>query len=102
MQIPDLYTIFLQHPSVRTDTRKLQNGDLFFALKGPNFNGNLFAKQAIEMGASYVIADEETGETDKRIIRVNDALKTLQDLAKHHRSRFLQSATGQQVPFIAI
>ena len=53
MQIHDLYTIFLQHPSIQTDTRKLKAGDLFFALKGPNFNGNQFAKQALDAGAAY-------------------------------------------------
>src|SRR5690606_37806431 len=61
MQIDKLYQLFLQYPSVQTDTRKLKKGDIFFALKGPTFNGNLFAKQALENGAAYVIADEPPG-----------------------------------------
>ena len=49
MQLETLYNLFLQFPSVQTDTRKIKEGDLFFALKGPNFNGNLFAEEAIKM-----------------------------------------------------
>ena len=95
MTISELYDIYLAHPSVQTDTRKLKTGDLFFALKGPNFNGNHFAKQALDAGAAYVIADEETGFADSRIIQVNNSLETLQALAHHHRLQF-------NIPFIAI
>ncbi len=52
MNIEQLYELFLQHPSVQTDTRKLKPGDLFFALKGPLFNGNAYAAQALEAGAA--------------------------------------------------
>ncbi len=93
--IEELYQIYLQHPSVQTDTRKLQEGDLFFALKGGNFNGNLFALQALEKGAAYAIADEKNLGENKRIILVDDVLATLQALAKHHREQFT-------VPFIGI
>jgi UDP-N-acetylmuramoyl-tripeptide--D-alanyl-D-alanine ligase len=95
MQIKDLYTIFLQHPSVQTDTRKLKAGDLYFALKGPNFNGNLFAKQALDAGAAYAIIDEPLDFVDERLIETSDTLQTLQDLAKYHRQQFT-------IPFIAI
>lgn len=95
MQIPDLYDIFLQYPSVQTDTRKLKQGDIFFALKGPSFNGNLFAKQALDTGAAYAIVDEVTDPSDKRLIKVDDVLQTLQQLAKYHRQQF-------DIPFIAI
>ncbi|MEO6549735.1 MAG: UDP-N-acetylmuramoyl-tripeptide--D-alanyl-D-alanine ligase [Ferruginibacter sp.] len=95
MQIPDLYALYCQHPSIQTDTRKLQNGDLFFALKGPNFNGNQFAKQALEAGAAFAIIDEPVNFKDERLIMVRNALQTLQDLAKHHRGQF-------SIPFIAI
>lgn len=95
MQIQDLYTIYLKHPSVQTDTRKLKQGDIFFALKGPNFNGNLFAKQALDAGAAYVIADEVIEGKDERIIQTDDVLITLQELAKYHRQQF-------NIPFIAI
>lgn len=90
-----LYTIYLSHPSVQTDTRKLKSGDLFFALKGENFNGNQFAKQAIESGAAYAVIDEEQYREDDRYILVDDVLTTLQQLALHHRKQF-------SIPFIAI
>lgn len=90
-----LYEIYLQYPNVQTDTRKISKGEIFFALKGPNFNGNLFAKQALEMGAAYVVADEETGIVDERIILVDNVLETLQQLALHHRKQF-------NIPFLAI
>ncbi|HMO63388.1 MAG TPA: UDP-N-acetylmuramoyl-tripeptide--D-alanyl-D-alanine ligase [Ferruginibacter sp.] len=95
MHIQALYDVFLQHPSVQTDTRKLQPGDIFFALKGPNFNGNLFAKQALDAGAACVVVDEDTGFEDKRLFKTDDVLSTLQQLAKYHRQQF-------NIPFIAI
>ena len=101
MQLPSiafLYELFEKHPSVQTDTRKLQLGDLYFALKGPNFNGNTFALAALEAGASYAIVDEEipySKAIDNRILQVDDVLTTLQALAKHHRQQFT-------IPFIAI
>ena len=95
MLLQELYAIFLQHPSIQTDTRKLKSGDLFFALKGPNFNGNHFAKQALDAGAAYVIIDEPIHFTDNRIIETNNSLQLLQDLAKYHRQQFT-------IPFLAI
>ncbi|MBX3256606.1 MAG: UDP-N-acetylmuramoyl-tripeptide--D-alanyl-D-alanine ligase [Chitinophagaceae bacterium] len=95
MLIEQLYTIYRQHPSVQTDTRKLKKDDIFFALKGPSFNGNQFARQALEEGASCVVVDEDTGFSDDRIFRVTDVLATLQQLAGYHRSKF-------NIPFIAI
>ena len=101
MQLPSiafLYELFEKHPSVQTDTRKLQLGDLYFALKGPNFNGNTFAMAALEAGASYAIVDEDipySKAIDNRILQVDDVLTTLQALAKHHRQQFT-------IPFIAI
>src|SRR5258708_4548965 len=102
MTIDELYQIYLRHPSIQTDTRKLRQGDLFFALKGPNFNGNAFAIQALEQGAAYAVIDEApTGDNmppphhSERLILVEDALSTLQELALHHRRQF-------NIPFIAI
>ncbi|HEY8659789.1 MAG TPA: UDP-N-acetylmuramoyl-tripeptide--D-alanyl-D-alanine ligase, partial [Hanamia sp.] len=95
MNIDDIYKIYKQFPSVQTDSRKLQKDDLFFALKGPNFNGNNFAKQALETGAAYVFSDEPLPFSDERIIQVKDVLQTLQQLAKFHREQF-------NIPFIAI
>ena len=96
--IEALYSIYCAHPSVVTDTRKLQQGDLYFALKGPNFNGNAFAIAALEAGAAYAIVDEAIAESEiyqDRIVFVEDVLTTLQQLAKYHRQQF-------NIPFIAI
>ena len=96
MTIEALYDIFLQYPSIKTDTRKLEKGDIFFALKGPNFNANLFALQALKNGAAYAVVDEDIDDdNNEQIIRTNDVLTTLQQLAKYHREQF-------NVPFIAI
>lgn len=95
MQIHELYSVYQKHPSVQTDTRKLKNGDIFFALKGDNFNGNQFAEKAISSGAAYAVIDEKAFEIPGRTILVDDVLKALQDLAKHHREQF-------KIPFIAI
>ena len=96
--ISSLYEIYQLHPQVQTDTRKLQKGDLYFALKGPNFNGNEFAIKALEMGAAYCIVDETIQANAallERIILVEDVLTSLQALAKFHREQF-------NIPFIAI
>ncbi len=95
MTIEQLYQLYLKNPSVQTDTRKLQKGDIFFALSGSNFNGNHFALQALEAGASYAIVDEDIDTSNKRIIKVQNVLATLQQLARHHRGHF-------NIPFIAI
>lgn len=102
MQIAELYQLYLQFPSIQTDTRKVKKDDLFFALKGPNFNGNHFAEEALAKGAAYVVADELPEDTGKPIIHVADVLKTLQELAFHHRSRFLSKVSGREIPFIAV
>ena len=95
MTIEQLYNIYRQYPSVQTDTRKLKAGDLFFALKGPNFNGNEFAPAALAAGSAYAVVDEAPVTPDDRIIVVDDVLTTLQQLAKYHRQQF-------NIPFIAI
>ncbi|MET0635865.1 MAG: UDP-N-acetylmuramoyl-tripeptide--D-alanyl-D-alanine ligase [Chitinophagaceae bacterium] len=95
MQTAALYEIYKQYPSVQTDTRKLKAGDLFFALKGENFNGNRFAASALEAGAAYAVIDEEEYEVNGRTILVPDVLKALQDLSAWHRAQF-------DIPFIAI
>jgi UDP-N-acetylmuramoyl-tripeptide--D-alanyl-D-alanine ligase len=95
MDIHDIYAIYKKFPSVQTDTRKLKKGDIFFALKGSHFNGNEYVQKALELGACYCIADENTGVSDSRIILVDDVLETLQLLAKKHREQFT-------IPFIAV
>ncbi len=95
MSIEELYKIYIENPSIETDTRKIKKGDIFFALKGPNFNGNLYAKQAFEAGAAYCICDEASDYSNEKIVYVDDALSTLQQLAKYNRQQFT-------IPFIAI
>lgn len=95
MTIDALYNIYLAHPEICTDTRKIKEGALYFALKGDNFNGNLFATQALALGAAYAIVDEKQDTHDERIILVDEVLTTLQALAKHHRLQL-------QIPVIAI
>lgn len=88
MDISELYSLFLEHPVVTTDTRDCPKGSIFFALKGASFNGNEFARQALENGSSYAVIDEMAeGVTadDARLILVDDVLTTLQQLANHHR-----------------
>jgi len=86
MEIQNLYTIFLNSNGVSTDTRTLKKGEIFFALKGPKFNGNDFAKIAIEKGAAFVIIDKLiTIEISPQIIIVKNPLLSLQELANYHR-----------------
>lgn len=95
MTIEQLYKIYRQYPSVQTDTRTLKDGDIFFALKGPNFNANQFAEKALAAGAAYAVVDEAPATSNDKIIVVEDVLDTLQQLAKYHRRQF-------NIPFIAI
>ena len=95
MEIPALYHLYRQHPSVQTDTRKLTEGCIFFALSGANFDGNKFAKEALEKGAAYAVIDNPSYALDDRYIVVGNTLTALQQLASHHRQQF-------NIPFIAI
>lgn len=87
MDINKLYEIFLHHPQVTTDSRDCPEGSIFFALKGETFNGNQFAEAALEKGCAYAVVDEQeyAPADDNRFILVDDCLKTLQALARHHR-----------------
>lgn len=95
MNIDRLYELYVKNPSVQTDTRKLRKGDIFFALKGPNFDGNTFVEKALNAGAVYAVTDEPPQTNDERIIRVDNSLLCLQQLAAYHRKQF-------NIPFIAI
>ncbi|MEM9327890.1 MAG: UDP-N-acetylmuramoyl-tripeptide--D-alanyl-D-alanine ligase [Bacteroidota bacterium] len=83
-----LYSKFLQSDGVSTDTRKIQRGELFFALSGPNFNGNKFAAKALEAGATFAVIDDPSFDTGERTLLVEDSLRALQELGTFHRSRF--------------
>ena len=76
MNIESLYSHFLQSTCVSTDTRKIGQGNIFFALKGPNFNANDFAPKALEAGASLVVVDEQRviPDGDPRYFLVDDVL----------------------------
>lgn len=95
MEIPALYRLYEDYPSVQTDTRKIQAGDIYFALSGPNFDGNTFAAEALAKGAAYAVVDKEEYAISDRCILVTDTLLALQQLARHHRQQF-------NIPFIAI
>ena len=89
MQIIDIYNKYKECGSVTTDTRTLKGGEMFFALKGENFDGNEYALKALEAGARYAVvnADSQVAAIgDPRLVIVEDTLKTLQELARWHRS----------------
>jgi len=87
MELEELHKIFLEHPNACTDTRKIEKDCIYFALKGPNFNGNKFAKDALNKEAAFAIIDEEQFHIKGKTILVANVLKTLQNLAAYHRSQ---------------
>jgi UDP-N-acetylmuramoyl-tripeptide--D-alanyl-D-alanine ligase len=96
MKTEQLHKLFLASTGVSTDTRKITIGNIFFALTGETFNGNLFAEKAIELGASYAIIDDENFlKPNNKTILVENVLETLQDLAKFHRKHL-------NIPIIAL
>ena len=95
MTIPQLYKIYQEYPLVTTDTRNCPKGSIFFALKGERFDGNEYIGQALKNGCSYAVGDSEKLPNDSRIIRVDNVLKALQELANMHRKQF-------EIPVIAI
>ena len=97
MDIKQLYQLYRQHPCITTDSRDCPKGSIFLALKGASFNGNQFARQALEKGCAYAIVDEvpPQGEKEDGLILVDDCLQTYKDLAREHRRQF-------NIPVIAI
>ncbi|TXI81690.1 MAG: UDP-N-acetylmuramoyl-tripeptide--D-alanyl-D-alanine ligase [Flavobacteriales bacterium] len=93
--IAQLHQRLSQCSGTSTDTRSIQADSLFFALKGPNFDANTFAKDALAQGARYAVVDDPTVVQDDRYLLVPDVLQALQDLARHHRRQF-------NIPFIGI
>ena len=90
-----LYDIFLKHPLITTDSRKIKPGCLFFALKGERFNGNEYASEAINQGAAFAIIDDAKYKLGNQYILVENVLQTLQELSTYHRRQF-------HIPIIAI
>jgi UDP-N-acetylmuramoyl-tripeptide--D-alanyl-D-alanine ligase len=95
MDIKSIHDYFLKCNSVSIDTRKIEPGSMFVAIKGENFDANTFAKEALEKGASFVIIDNSDYFIDERTIIVKDSLTTLQKLAKFHREQL-------NIPIIAL
>lgn len=93
--INQLYPIYLKHQSVCIDSRNAKKNSIFLALKGVNFDGNEFAKEALDSGCAYAIIDNNKYKKDERFILVENGLETLQNLAQHHRKQF-------NIPFIGI
>jgi len=87
MEIKELYEKFLESGKISTDTRQIDPGSVFFALKGEKFNANTFASQALDKGAMYAVVDEEEYVTDRRCILVDNVLESLQKLSRHHRDQ---------------
>lgn len=91
-----LYELYLENPVVTTDSRRIEPGCLFFALRGPHFNGNSFALNALKAGARLAIIDDPASYLDAdRTLLVDDSLKALQQLALHHRRQL-------ELPVVAI
>lgn len=96
MNISELYSIFCNYPTVTTDSRMCIKDSIFFALKGDRFNGNLFAEEALAAGCAYAIVDEHDDvRANDRIIKVDNVLKTLQQLSNFHRKKL-------KIPIIGI
>jgi UDP-N-acetylmuramoyl-tripeptide--D-alanyl-D-alanine ligase len=97
MNTAELHSLFLKNPTITTDSRICTRGSMFFALKGENFNGNLFAEQALEAGCAYAVVDEwpEDKPVGERFIIVDDVLVSLQKLANYHRRKL-------KIPIIGI
>lgn len=85
--IETLYHCFVQSRGVTTDTRRCEEGMMFFALRGENFDGNTYAAKALEQGCAYAVVDnvDFANPSDSRVIYVENSLKALQQLARHHR-----------------
>ena len=95
MSTQDLYKIFLKSSGVVTDSRKIKKNCIFFSLRGENFNGNKFAKSAIEGGVIYAVVDEKKfAQNKENYFLVEDSLKTLQDLANYHRKKLKTKIIG--------
>lgn len=89
-----IYQLYLQHPVVSTDTRKITPGCIFFALKGDKFDANTFAQQAIAEGAAYAVIDNAEYQKGEKFLLVDDVLGTLQDVARHHRRQLSIPVVG--------
>ena len=95
MIIDELYQALKNSSGVSTDSRQIKKGELFFALKGANFNGNVHAAEALARGAYRAVIDDMSYHIKGKTIVVEDTLLALQQLSQHHRRQF-------EIPVIAI
>jgi len=95
MNVEELHQIFLKTPNITTDSRDVKPDSVFFALTGDNFNGNKYAKQALDEGCTYAVIDDIKFKLDDRYIVVDNVLNTLQELARYHRKQL-------NIPILAI
>jgi UDP-N-acetylmuramoyl-tripeptide--D-alanyl-D-alanine ligase len=93
-KIKELYSHYLKNPSISTDSRSIKKGDIFFALKGDNFDGNNFVFQAIEQDASLVVCDNKQIEKGDKILLCENSLTMLQNLASYHRKQLKTTIIG--------
>ena len=93
--IYELYDIYQAGHPVTTDSRRVAPGDLFFALKGGNFDGNAYAGLALDAGAVCAVVDDPQVAVDERYMVVPDVLKALQGMARLHRRSL-------EIPVLAI
>lgn len=93
MDIETLYSCFLQHPIITTDSRDVPADSMFFALKGDSFDGNQYAQAALDKGAAYAVVDNSSVQGE-HIILVPDVLKALQQLAHYHRCQLGTTIVG--------
>ena len=92
--IKELYGYFEKYPKISTDTRKEVSDSIFFAISGDNFDGNVFAKDALEKGARIAVIDNRKYKTGDRFFLVENTIHTLQELALYHRKRFPVPVVG--------
>ena len=90
MSTDKLYDYFYNSKSVSIDSRTVQKGDIYFALKGERFDGNKFAKDAIKNGASFAVIDDHS-LNHPNFLKVESSLKALQELSKFHRSKLVKT-----------
>ena len=93
--LEDIYSIYLRHPCVVTDSRKVTPGVFFFALKGENYDGNQFISDALSKGCAAALTEDPACVVDERVILVENVLKVLQDLARMHRRQL-------NIPILAV
>ena len=100
MDISKLYQAFLASGGVSTDTRTIKEGQLYFTLKGENFNGDNYAAAALEKGALLCVVSEECPLEGERVVKVPDTLEALKELAAYHRNHVIVG--DERIPVLGL